>query len=294
MARFGRSDLPMARDSVGRFLPWIVSFMVYLSILAVAGALAVSSVAKRWDRGLAGTLTVQLPPVEDAAEEERRLAAVLELLRAQPGVERAEPLPPERVAALLAPWLGGGTALEGLPIPRLIDVEVDPAARIDGASLGSRLEAAVAGASLDDHRVWLERLIELLHAAQATAIGVVALLGLATVGTVVFTTRTGLAIHRDVIEVLHLIGAQDGYIARQFARRALTLGLEGGLIGLGLAVPTLWGLAALASRLDAALIPEVTLAAADWAVLGAMPLLAGVIAHGTARLTVMRTLAGML
>ena len=47
----------------------------------------------------------------------------------------------------------------------------------------------------------------------------------------VFTARIGLAIHHSVIEILHLLGAQDAYIARQFQVHALWLGLRGGVIG---------------------------------------------------------------
>ena len=288
-----RTDLPLERDSVGRFLPWLVAFMVYLSIIALAGVLVLATATQRWSRGLSATLTVQLPPADDPAEEAKRLDAVLSLVRSSPGVARAEALPREQLIALLEPWLGATAGTEGMPIPRLIDVEAAEGMRIDTASLASRIGAAVPGATVDDHRLWLERLVQLLRAAQSLVGGIVLLLGATTVGTVIFTTRTSLAIHRDVIEVLHLIGAQDGYIAGQFAMRALTLGFKGGLIGLGLAAPTLAGVGYAARRLEAGLLPELGLATADWVMLGSLPLAAAVIAYVTARITVTRTLARM-
>ncbi len=51
-----------------------------------------------------------------------------------------------------------------------------------------------------------------------------------------------MSVHRDVIELLHLMGARDGYIAAQFERQALRLGLGGGVVGLALAVATLLAL----------------------------------------------------
>ena len=65
------------------------------------------------------------------------------------------------------------------------------------------------------------------------------LIGGAAVLTVIFTTRAGLAVHHAVVEVLHLIGARDGYIARQFQRQALRLALRGGIVGLVLTLATL-------------------------------------------------------
>ena len=173
-------------------------------------------------------------------------------------------------------------------------MELKPGSDIDVADLSKRLAAAVPGASVDDHRVWLARLVRLIRSMEALATAVLLLMGTATVGTVVFTTRTGLAIHQDVIEVLHFIGAQDGYIARQFAYRALILGLRGGLIGLALALPTLLGIGYLSRTMDAGVMPALALAPTHWAAIVFLPLVVAAIAMITARLTVTRTLARML
>ncbi len=153
---------------------------------------------------------------------------------------------------------------------------------------------AVPGTTVEDHGVWLDKLVRLLRTVEILASLVLLLIGSATVGTVVFTTRTGLAIHQEAIEVLHLIGAQDSYVAKQFATRALILGLRGGIIGLVLAVPTLMGIGALAARMEAGLLPDFTLAPSHWAAMVCLPLAVAVIAMLTARLTVMKTLAEML
>ncbi|WP_247879090.1 hypothetical protein [Azospirillum brasilense] len=56
------SDLPLAKDPTSRFLMWLTALMVYLAALALAGALLVSDMTRRWDSGLAGGLTVQVMP----------------------------------------------------------------------------------------------------------------------------------------------------------------------------------------------------------------------------------------
>ena len=134
----------------------------------------------------------------------------------------------------------------------------------------------------------------LTRTVEGLATMVLAFIGFATVGTVVFTTRTGLAIHRNAIEVLHFIGAQDSYIASQFASRALSLGLKGGVIGLLLAAPTLWGIAVMAAEMEAGLLPDITLGPPHYSAVVALPLVIAFIAMVTARLTVMKTLSRML
>ncbi len=289
-----RSDLPLDHDVLGRFLPWLIAFMVYLAALALAGMLVLNAMAARWDKGVGDTLTVQIAPADSPEKDARWMRSALGILRSTPGVARAQPIDEGRLMDLLEPWLGTAGAAKDLPLPRLIDVELKSGARVDAAALAKRLAAAVPGAAVDDHRVWLERLIRLIRTVEALATAVLVLIGLATAGTVVFTTRTGLAIHHEAIEVLHLIGAQDSYVARQFAGRALAMGLRGGVIGLVLAVPTLLGIGYLAARMEAALLPDVTLDPQHWAALAGLPLAVAAIAMVTARLTVMRTLARML
>ena len=288
-----RSDLPLDHDATSRFLPWLIAFMVFLAVLALAGTLVLGSMAARWDRGMSGTLTVQIAPEAPGAGG-GRTARALEVLRATPGVARAEPIDEGRMLALLEPWLGSGVGADDLPLPRLIDVLKEPGRTIDMAALAKRLAEVAPGASVDDHGVWLKRLLRLIHTIEALSLSVVILIGFATVGTVVFATRTGLAIHQDVIEVLHLIGAHDSYIAKQFASHALALGVRGGLLGLGLAVPTLLGIGSLAARMEKGTLPDLSLAPAHWAVLAVLPPVVAVIAMLTARITVTRSLARML
>ena len=300
-----RTDLQLERDSLGQFLPWLIAFMVYLSILALAGMLVLDDIARRWDKGMSGTLTVQIAPspgngvtnrtAQKARKDDaRRLQAILDLLRPTPGVARAKTLSEDKVMALLEPWLGKGALGTGLPLPKLIDVELENGVTIDIAALEVRLRAIAPGAVIDDHGVWLGHLVDLIQTVRALAFAVLVFIALATTGTVIFATRTGLAIHHEAIEVLHLIGAQDAYIARQFASRALMLGLRGGVIGLLLAVPTLWIISTLVSSLRSGYFPEFSLGLIHWAILACLPIVVALIAMISARLTVIKTLARML
>lgn len=287
-----RLDLPTGGDGSGRFLPWIIGLMVYLAALSLAGMMALQGGIERWDRALAGTFTVQLPA--GASDE---LDAALALLRATPGVERAEPLDQAANAALLERWLGPGLAADELRLPRLIDLRIDPASVIDQAALAKRLATVAPSARLDDHRGWLNRLLDVALAIELVAAAIVALVAGAAVLSIVFATRTGLAIHHGTVEVLHLIGARDTFIAAQFQWPALRLGLRGGLIGLVPALLTLLALghaaggAALSGGVTA--LPDLALAPWHWAVLLLLPVAAGLTALATARVTVLRALAKM-
>ena len=292
MRRSG-SDLQLEKDTGSRFLPWAIAVMVFLATLALAGGLGLSSAVAGWGRSVEGRMTAQIGEAKGTPGAARVDAAV-KLLATTPGVKLARVMSRAEVDALLDPWLGKQNLTPDLPIPTLIDVKLVPGAQVDSVALGARLAEAVPGARLDDHKTWLMPLVRLARVLQALAVGVVLLVGLATVAMVVFATRAGLAVHRDVIEVLHLIGAHDGYIAQQFQRHTLRLALAGGVPGLLAAAAALFVLRTLSEGLQAALLPHVALGAGGWAGLVLVPLIAVLLAVLTARYTVLGTLRRML
>ena len=289
-----RSDLPLDRDDHSRLLRWLNAFMVFQAVLAMTAVLVLNATAGRWDHGVRGTLTVQIARVDADEDNTKRLQQTLNVLAVTPEIDRYEVIDDAQLLRLLEPWLGHYVEVGDLPLPQLIDVALKAKTDLDLRALSNRIAAQVPGTSIDDHEIWLERLVRLIEMIEGVAAAVLIFVGLATVGTVVFTTRTGLAIHKEAIEVLHLIGAQDSYIARQFAGRAMALGLRGGIMGLALAIPTVLGVGYLAQPIEGALVPQLGLEPAHWGTLAVLPVAAAVIAMLTARLTVMRTLGRIL
>lgn len=287
-----RADLVLSREPSSRLVPWIIGLMAYLACLMLAGALLLSELLDAWTGDLAATVTVQVLPMEDEAPEvlDSRVDKLVILLERSRGVESARAVPLLEIATLLEPWLGAGATLEGLPLPRLIDVGLDPEDPPAMDALRTMLSNADPGSVLDDHGVWQEQLAGLIGAFGAVAAFIVVLVAVATVGIVIFATRSGMAAHQDVIEVLHLIGARDVYIARQFQNLAFWQGVRGGFIGVILGALTLWGLTRAAAHLDTSMLPPVSLLAWHWAVLATLPAVTAMIANWTAKHTVVRSL----
>lgn len=298
MAVFQRPDLPLDRDSSSRFLPWIIAIMVYLASLALVLGFAMNKLAVRWDSGLSSEITIQIPPPLESEEDEdpdalqaKRVADTLAALNGQPGILSVRPLEEAEVLALLEPWLGDVGLAEELPVPHLVAVEVDPEKRPDTRHLQGLLDDVVPGAIIDDHQAWLSNLKRFAHTLQGLAYLVVLLVLAAAVITVIFLTLMGLAAHRQVIELLHLIGAQDAYVARQFQNHALKLGLMGALLGMALAAGTVFGLTNLFSVEFAGAYPELAMTPLNWMVLLLLPLAISLIIMLCARYTVLLTLA---
>jgi cell division transport system permease protein len=292
----GRFDLPLSRDPSTKLLPWIVGLMVYLATLALAGALLLSGLLDDWNQGLSGKITVQVMPLGDETVEETqmRVTEAIRTLLKTPGIAEAKPIPLAEIAAMLEPWLGAAAQVIELPLPRLIDVTLEEERSPDFDALSQRLAEAVPGSTLDDHQFWRGQLVKLVRSLELLAGLVVGLVAIAAVAVVIFATRGGLAVHREIIEVLHLIGARDAYVADQFQRHAWRNCLRGGVVGGLFGVATLLGLRKLGEQLDPALLPPIEVEPWQWATLALVPVIASLIAMWTARRTVMRALARMV
>lgn len=293
MAMLGlRSDLPIRRDTASRFVLWLVMVLVFMAALAVTVNSYIGVLLTDWDRSVSGTLTVQIPV---AATGDKALNAavvkVTNVLKRHPAVKRAEALPRAKVIELLKPWLGEGDAVSDLPLPALIDVEMRTQDAEAIAAVTASVKTAAPDAVIDDHRVWLNRVMGLAQGFSVVALTIMVLVTGSLGLTVVFATRASLAEFAQVIEVLHVVGAKDAYVAGQFARRALAQGVLGGAAGLVLYAPALAAVGYLASRVDEEILPAATLPPSHWLTLLALPVFAGLIAMLTAHITVRRVLA---
>lgn len=231
----------------GRALVAVLAIMCFLACLSVGAMSMVMSAASDWQADVSREITIQIRPIE-GVDIERELARAADLARDTPGIATVRVLTKAENERLLEPWLGAGISMDTLPIPRLIVLDTRRGAATDLAKLKADLARDLRGASLDDHRLWRQRLALMTNAVVGIGIIIMVLVLTATALSVVFATRGAMASNRDIVEVLHLVGADDAFIAREFQYRFMVLGLEGGAMG-GLGAALSFLIAPLLSRL---------------------------------------------
>jgi cell division transport system permease protein len=219
----------------GRALVAVVAIMTFLASVTTGTVLLVSASAAEWQSEVASEITIQVRPAA-GRDLERDSAAAATALRAQSGIIEVRPFSRQESAKLLEPWLGTGLSLDDLPVPRMIVARVQPGTTLDLAALRKAVTLVAPTASVDDHRAWIERMRSMTGATVLAGIGILALVIVTTIISVSFATRGAMAANRPIVEVLHFVGAGDRYIANRFLRHFLRLGLEGGLIGGGIAM----------------------------------------------------------
>jgi cell division transport system permease protein len=243
-----RFETPLVpRNSIsGRALIAVVAIMTFLASLTTGAAMLVSNAAGEWQSDISREVTIQVVPSPNR-DLDATVDKAVSVTRAFSGVAEVKPYTKEESAKLLEPWLGSGLSLNELPIPRLIVVKVAANATPDLAQLRRVLADQVPGAMLDDHRGWIDRMRAMAGTAVAAGVCILILMFAATVLSVTFATRGAMATNKAVIEVLHFVGAKNGFIARNFQHHFLMLGLQGGAIGGGAAI-ILFALAGVTSR----------------------------------------------
>lgn len=245
LPRFETAMVP--RNSIsGRALVAVVAIMTFLVSLTTGAAVLVSKAAGEWQSDISREVTIQVLPApgRDLDATADKAASVA---RAFAGIVEVQSYSKEDSIKLLEPWLGSGLSLDELPVPRLIVVKIAPDATPDIAQLRRLLAEQVPGATLDDHRGWIGRMRTMAGTAVALGICILVLMFAATMLSVTFATRGAMATNKPVIEVLHFVGAKNGFIARHFQHHFLILGLQGGAIGGGAAI-VLFMLASVLSR----------------------------------------------
>ncbi|MEO6013463.1 MAG: ABC transporter permease [Devosia sp.] len=217
------------RSVAGRTLLLLIAIMTFLSGVTLGGVVLVQKSAVAWSSDVGREVTIQIRPVVGEVMDSNIRTAIA-LAEATPGVARAYALSVEDSEKLLEPWLGAGLDLSAIEIPRLVVVELSDTRDVDLTLLARDVET-IKGASLDTHAAWRQQLNTMAGTIVFSGLLVLALIVLATVLAVIFATRGTMSSNREIVDVLHFIGASNSFIAGEFQGRFLALGLRGGLLG---------------------------------------------------------------
>jgi len=226
----GTAAIVPAGSVTSRALTLVVAIMCFLACLTAGAVYMMNQSANAWLKDIASEITVQVIPAEKV-DTERTVKDVTAFLAQQPGVASVRPLSADTGAHLLEPWLGSSEALKALPVPRLIAVEVNRTQPPDLNAIRAALARQFPAVALDDHRQWQKQIRGVTRSFALGGIAILALVGAATTAIIITATRSAIASNREIVEVLHFVGATDRFIAREFEKQFLTLGVRAGIVG---------------------------------------------------------------
>ncbi|WP_326523650.1 cell division protein FtsX [Sphingomonas sp.] len=263
----------------------VMAVMLFLTVLAAALGLATLAAVAGLDRQLAGQMTVQLLDADDAAVQR-----TVDAIRVLPEVRAVRAVPRAELAELVRPWLGDAGLDADLPMPAMIDVTLASGSNDTADAAATAITRIAPAARVDRSARWLAPVRSFIVSLAWLAGGIVLLMALATSAVVLLAARAGLDIHRDTIDVLHMLGSTDVQISRLFQRRIALDTLVGGTIGTVLAMTAVLAVGTRVAAIDSVLVGGLTLSPGAWAILAALPIAFALLATIAARFAILRAL----
>ena len=295
-----RGEINTEDDDTSAFMYVLTSIYMYLFIVVLAIVMAINAMADSWKKDIMGSVTVQIIPVEDenkhvdaekTLEQQNKVLQYIENLSA---VASAKALDTQTIEKLMTPWLGNKVNISSLPIPVLLDVKLKPNSELNYDEVTRGLRQVSEYASIDNHRLWLNRLLKFAASLKNIAITVLLMVIGICAFSIYYSTRTSLGININSIEILHIIGAKDDYIARQYARNFVKIGFFSGIIGLMAAIPSIILVAKYGVSTGSGLIKGAQLSTVAWSLIMTTPLFSALYAMIVSYFTVKKSLEKMI
>lgn len=285
-----RLDIPFARDDANHYLPYFIALMIFLAAFFMAGGITVGELLENKKQNFSEWVTIQIPSSVKVKEQEK----LINLLTKNEAISEVRPLEVTEVSTLIAPWFGGDSDLvEALDIPKVIEIKIADRENFDMAALSKELKKQVPKLQLDNHEQWLDHYLNFIRILEVGAYLLALLVVAATTVIIIFTSKTALKLHQNAIHLLHSVGAEDDYIARQFQFNAFLLGMRGGLVGVAIAAALFFIVGMSVNEINTALLPEFPITGLHLFVWFLLPPLTGLLALFVARKTVLAMLRQM-
>lgn len=296
MTRFRQllaTDIPFARDDAHRLLPVMIACLMAFAALLLSVALSINATLDTQSQNAIGALQVEIP--KNRADD-RTIAAVTAELKKTSGVKNVSVLSKDQMEALLAPWLGEKFALDDLPVPVILDVETQVNGNrtaVDTESLKRSLTRIDSGIRIEDRGPWVNHITKATTLLQALVIFIALLLLGCVIGMIVLVSKTNLRLHFKAVSLLHMFGATDEYILRQFQWNSAWLAGRGAAVGVLVAACVFLGGVILSMQWQSAVLPEIHFSLAHVVVFILLPVLTAMIALVATRLSVQSMLEHM-
>jgi cell division protein FtsX len=297
MNRFRRlisSDIPFARDDAHRLLPAMIACLTGFAALLLALAMCLTSALSTQSHDVIGVIQVEVP--RSKANDSNYMDNVMSTLKRTAGVEEVSVLSQSLMEGLLKPWLGDDFSLADLPIPIILDVKTsvkNNVTTVNLTGLRATLAAIDSNIHIEDRGPWVGHMVKAVALLQALVLLVAMLLLLCVLGMIILVSRTNLRLHFKTVSLLHMFGATDEYILRQFQWNNAWLAARGAFSGVAIAATIFVSAVIISARWDSPVIPHISISIMHVLMFIVLPIFTAMIALVATRLTVQSMLENM-
>ncbi|MDR0367365.1 MAG: hypothetical protein LBH41_02200 [Rickettsiales bacterium] len=245
---FLKTDMALRSEMNAMAVPVLSGFMTFMAGLVLAAGIGGARLSAGWDARLTRGMIIRLLPDIRARDPQKELDARLDmvkkLLAQTPGVKSHGEIGLAETKKLLEPWLGDldGAKL-GIPLPRVVSVELSDVVRLDMQRLNADLGGYSALVGIDGAGEWARGFNKALGASRLLLASMLALTLLALGATIAYAARVSIAENRRAIGVMRMVGAQNGYIAGMLSNQMAVSAFWGASAGAAASAGALFALA---------------------------------------------------
>lgn len=231
-------DLPIIKDDLARFQFSLTCVMSVLCIWLITGFFVAEDVSTKWMHSLSGKITVQIPTINDNGDKisevtiSNNISNLKQILNASSEVSDIRLVDNQRIQKLISPWLGDLAYSENIPAPKILTATLKDASPDLIDKLETNITKALPGITVQNYKNWFADLFKLLETSKFIAsIAVLILISIILI-SIYFAVKARMALLKDDIEILHLMGASEDYISKQFEKQSAITCLKSSFLGL--------------------------------------------------------------
>ena len=227
--------VPLLTDPTTKYLSWSVTFLVWLATVTLGLSIIVSNLGDKSVHEPTDKFTIQINPTEldNFDRFDAKIKSAIKTLLNLPGVRSAEKISYGQMTKILRPLIGTDVLPDptAFPLPTLIEIQLADKTQYPSERLRSSITSTIPDAKVLQRSNGFDNSNRIRTAINLLTLEIIVLIFLAFVVSIIFTTRTGLIVHSDIIELLYLLGARNKDIARQFSDHSFIASLKGTLLG---------------------------------------------------------------
>ena len=291
-----KTDIAFKSDINKSFLPFVTAFMVFIASIIFATSLIGNNFTNDWNKYLKNNVSIQVLPDFKAKHLEKdielRIKNIINILKITPGIKSYSVMDKTETENLIKPWIENFP--NDLILPRIINIEISPIIPFDAKKLITELEIYSKNIKFETYSDWMYEIQSSITAVQIL-LGLIVIIILITVAiTISYATRSGLNINKKVINIMHMVGATNDYISKEFSKQMMKLALIGGSVGYLFSCFIIFIIKISTSYITNKIIVNFEFSNEIYLYILIIPVIAGVIAKVSAMLTIKQELNNMV
>lgn len=292
--------LPLHKKSGSLQLFILLLLMTTLMIMVVSIQISVLKTTSNWRTLIENEASIEVPTTSQDGEHNsiasinKTVDRIVDLLNNSADIYDVNIMNKDEIGKLLSPWLNAESDfLEDFSLPVIINFKVKDASYERYKLLSEKIKKINPRTQIQSHKNWLSKFLKFISGIHMLSALLILITSIATIFVISSSLRARIAIFKDEISLLHLMGAKDSFLLKQFTLYVLSLLVPALLVGYLLGTLTMASVSSVFLNHQDMLFPNFALKTTQYVQLAFVPLALFVLGLITATYTALKEIKKM-